>query len=620
MSAYSFLMAFVAVIIGIDAPPQSRTTHQAAQAGDLAALRAITEKAPAQVNAKDENGRSPLHWAARGTNIELLAYLVEKGAKVNALDNNGTAPLHSLSARGNVDGIRLLLAKGADIHIQTAEKNTSLHLAAQGGQVEAVRLLVARGADLERVNAYGRSPLVFAARERGGRAVVEALLDLGAKIDAVDKSGDTALALAAWRGSADVVTLLLERNASVPIDGARGLQLLRSAVSKALPELFSRMVQRGSDLDVEQDGRTLLHAAAEGGSVPIVEILLSRGLDINRKDANGWTPLHFAVDAERTGVVDLLLAKGANKDTRTAIGQSAYNVAEDDDDRDMMTFLTTKDFDRSPARFPELRGAYLGQKPPGRQSEVFAPGLVSGRHALHGNVVFSPDGKEAFWSLMGGQAVVSRLVDGRWTYPRRASYGGTALEDVPCYGHGGTRLYDMAWRALPDGRNTGKENIWVWDKGPNGWTNPRPLDAVINDLPQHWQFSVDREGNVYFSASIRGSLGEDIYVSRVAGGRNQKPENLGPAVNTLEEEGFPHVSPDGSYLLFGRSQDIYVSFRGKDGRWGDAAPLGPEVNTPGIELLPVVSPDGKYLFYFGEGGVRWVDAAVIQDTRRKATK
>jgi hypothetical protein len=35
-----------------------------------------------------------------------------------------------------------------------------------------------------------------------------------------------------------------------------------------------------------------------------------------------------------------------------------------------------------------------------------------------------------------------------------------------------------------------------------------------------------------------------------------------------------------------------------------------------MELLPTVSPDGKYLFYFGQGGVRWVDASVIQDARR----
>ena len=592
----------------------------AATSGDLAKVRELVEKDPACVNVRGTDGRTPLHWAARGVHLEVLRFLVDRGADVNALDNNGTAPLHSVASRGNVEGIRILLAKGADIHMATADRNTLLHLAAQAGRVEAVRLLVARGADIERANGYGRTPLVLAVRERGGPAVVEALLDLGAKVDAADTYGDTALGLAAWRGTADVVSLLLKRNASVPIDGAQGQQWLRWAVSKAVPELFSRMVQEGADLSIEQGGRTLLHAAAEGGSAPIVEVLLSKRLDINRKDANGWTPLHFAVDAGRTEVVDLLLAKGADKHARTSIGQSAYNVAEDDDDRTMMTFLAARGFDRGPAQFPELRGAYLGQKTPGKTSEVFAPGLVSGRHQLHGNVVFSPDGKEALWSRMGGRAIISRLVDGRWTYPRTATFGGVALEDVPSYHPDGTRLYDMAWRPFPGGRDTQKENIWVWDKGPDGWTNPRPLDAAVNDLPQHWQFSVDRAGHVYFSTSIRGSSGGDIYVSRFVDGRYAKPENLGPAVNSSAEDEFPRVSPDGSYLLFGRNEDIYVSFRQKDGRWGEAKPLGAAVNTAGMELLPVVSPDGRYLFYFGTGGVRWVDAAVINDVRRMETK
>ena len=66
--------------------------------------------------------------------------------------------------------------------------------------------------------------------------------------------------------------------------------------------------------------------------------------------------------------------------------------------------------------------------------------------------------------------------------------------------------------------------------------------------------------------------------------------------------------------------DIYVSFRGKDGRWGDAVRLGPEVNTPGMEILPIVTPDGKYLFFSRNQQSYWIDAAVIEDLRPKDTK
>jgi len=618
---------FIAGLI-LSASLSASEIHEAVRTGDLRKVRALVEKDAGLINVKDENGRTPLHWATRGTDNEVLTYLIEKGADLNALDSNGTAPLHSLASRGNADGIRILLAKGADIEIKSSNKSTPLHFAVLGKRVEIIRLLVERKADLESRDEQGRTPLVVAAREMAGPDVVRALLDLGANIDSVDRFGDTALSLATWRGSADVVSLLLERNVSLPLNNPKGRQILESAASTGLADLFTKMAEKGADLNLEiGDGRTLLHAAAEGGSVPILEILLGKGLDINQRDAYGWVPLHFVADMGRTAAMELLLSRGADAKVRTAIGQSAFNLAEDNEDKDTMKFLVAKGCDQSPARFPELAGEYLGQKKPGKTAEVFAPGIVSGRFGLHSNVVFSPDGKEAFWSMMipprtvgygGGRTVVSRLVDGRWTYPREAVFTGMKLEDVPFFHSGGILLFDMARRPFPGGQNTGKENIWVWEKRGGEWTDPRPLEASVNDLPHHWQFSVDREGCVYFSTNIPGSLGgSDIYVSRLVDGRYQKPENLGAAVNTQAGEGFPFIAPDGRYLLFGRNMDIYVSFREEDGKWGEAKRLGPEVNTSGMEILPIVSPDGQDLFFSRNQQSYWIDAAVIEDAKPK---
>ena len=627
----TFATTLLVVGLAVAASIHAAEIHEAVRAGDPARVRAVIEKDPGQINIKDENGRTPLHWAARGANNEVLAYLVEKGADLNVLDNSGTAPLHSLASRGNADGVRIVLAKGADINIKASNKSAPLHFAALGRRVEVLRLLVERKADLESRDEQGRTPLVVAAREMAGPDVVRTLLDLGARIDSTDRFGDTALSLAAWRGSADVVSLLLERNSPLPISTGKGRQILEFAVSTGLADLFSRMAEKGADLNLEiGNSATLLHAAAEGGSVRILEILLGKGLDINRRDDNGWTPLHFAADMGRAPAIELLMSRGADAKARTVMGQSAYNLAEDNDDKDTMTFLAARGIDRSPASFPELRGEYLGQKRPGKTPEVFAPGIVSGRFGLHGNVVFSPDRKEALWSMMiplrtvgysAGRTVVSRLVDGRWTYPRKAVFTGIELDDVPFFHPGGTLLFDMARRPFPGGRDTGKENIWVWEKRAGEWTSPRPLDAIVNDLPHHWQFSVDREGSVYFSTNIPGSLGGgDIYVSRLVDGRHQKPENVGAPINTPAAEGFPFIAPDGRYLLFGRDMDIYVSFRQKDGRWGEARRLGPEINTPGMELLPIVSPDGRYLFFTRSYGSYWVDAAVIDVVKPKELK
>ena len=598
-------------------PAEPAEIHEAVKAGNVAGVTALLNKAPALVNARDESGQTPLHWAARGTVAPLLALLVDRGADINAVDNGGTAPLHILASRGELAGMTALIDKGANVNIEGGDVGTPLHAAVMGRQVEALKLLAGRKANLESRNRYGRTPLVVAAREMRGAAVVGTLLDLGARIDAADKWDATALTLAAWRGSRDIVDLLLSRGAAVPSGGSNGREVLENAVSTGLVTLFQRIVQNGADLGIDVGlGRTLLHSAAEGGAVPIIAALVDRRFDVNRPDVYGWTPLHFAADMGRADAVTFLLDRGAALNARTAMGQTPFNLAQDNGDTEMAALLAARGADKVPPRFPVLRGPYMGQKPPGTTPEIFAPGIVSARYGMHSNVVFSPDGNEAYWSVMipargsaygTGRTLVSRHVDGRWTYPTAAVFDGVPVDDVPFLHPDGQRLYDMSDRAMPGGQAAGKENIWVWDRGPAGWANPRPLDAAVNRPPHHWQFSVDRAGTVYYSTTWGGARG--LFASRLVDGRYTEPEYLaaiGP------DASFPYVAPDGRYLLFVRGlQDLHVSFRGADGRWGKPVSLGPELSG----MLPIVSPDGKYLFLGRGQRTHWVDASVIERLR-----
>ncbi len=313
----------------------------------------------------------------------------------------------------------------------------------------------------------------------------------------------------------------------------------------------------------------------------------------------------------------VLIGKGADLNARTLMGQSALNLAQDNGDKPMVELLAARGADPSAARFPILRGPYLGQKPPGRTPEVFAAGIVSAHHSPHSNVVFSPDGTEAFWSVMvpprttgygKGRTLVSHLVNGQWTYPQAAVFDGTALDDVPFFHPDGQRLYDMALRPVPGATDGTRERIWVWQKAGSSWTRPRPLDEAVNRLPQHWQFSVDRAGTIYFSSRWAGASG--LFASRLVNGAYAEPAPLESVLGP--DAGFPFVAPDGSYLLFVRGMgDVQVSFREANGQWGPPVSLGADYRG----LLPMVSPDGKYLFLNRGAATYWADASVIEERR-----
>ena len=124
-------------------------------------------------------------------------------------------------------------------------------------------------------------------------------------------------------------------------------------------------------------------------------------------------------------------------------------------------------------------------------------------------------------------------------------------------------------------------------------------------------------------------------------------ERLSDTINSGHFEGNPFVASDERFLLFKSSRpggygstDLYVSFRQADDSWGEPINLGPEVNSPENELEPRLSPDGKYLFFTsfrkhdpaefseipyarlmalyrspqnGYGTLYWVDASIIED-------
>jgi ankyrin repeat protein len=605
--------------------------HEAARAGDLHRVHELLAADPSLATVADERDCRPIHFAADGGHLPVLELLAEAGADLEVLDVDGDTPLHWAAYARHAAAVRWLAARGVALDPLNLRHETPLHSAVRRPGNPAIAALVEAGADLEIADEYGRTPLIWVARETNDVATVRLLIAHGADVDAQDRFGDTALCLAAWRGFRVLVNVLMDAGADIHADDELGGQLMTYALNKGLDRPYLALKAAGRAPDVSgPDSRLMLHAAAVGGSRVIVADLIAAGLPVDTADDYGWTPLHHAADKGRGPVAAVLLDSGADADRRTHSGFSPLNLAERCGSAAVVEALDVVDADAGPRRFPDLDGPFLGQGPPPATAELFAPDIVSTPLGGHSSLSFSPDGREAYWSVhvdrpdsgyTHGTVHVSRLEDGRWTAPRRAGFATEIDDDVPCVSPDGDRLFFMSRRALePGGPAGGAERIWVCKRVDDGWGEPRPLPPVVNSMRQHWQFSVDAAGDLYFASRRGGPETRGIYVARLVGGSYVEPEFLGFAGEA------PCVAPDGSYLLTSEWGDHgpanYVRFRREDGSWSERMNMTEASGGEVQGMCARVSPDGAAIFFLTHHGdanvIKWMDAGFLADMRREA--
>jgi len=119
----------------------SRTLHEAAESGDVVALRRLVASG-ADVNEPDLNGERPLHRAAGYGSVAAVRTLVELGAGKNVKDFRGATPLHYAAHKGQADAAKLLVELGADKEARSDDGATPLHYAAGQGKVAAILVLM----------------------------------------------------------------------------------------------------------------------------------------------------------------------------------------------------------------------------------------------------------------------------------------------------------------------------------------------------------------------------------------------------------------------------------------------------------------------------------------------
>lgn len=115
--------------------------HMAAQCGSPADIASLLSKG-ADINARNQHGSTPLHWAAsQCADPATIAALIEAGADIEARDVDGDTPLHHAATVGTPDNITALINAGADINARNVDGKTPLDAANQRTDNTAARIL-----------------------------------------------------------------------------------------------------------------------------------------------------------------------------------------------------------------------------------------------------------------------------------------------------------------------------------------------------------------------------------------------------------------------------------------------------------------------------------------------
>jgi uncharacterized protein len=192
--------------------------HAAAWRGDVAAIDRLARANKAALEARDGNGRTPLHAATFAKQRDAVRALIRAGANHAALDHDRYDAVTIAAVADDEDTLRVLLAEGASAKLITSRYDgTALIAAAHLGHHGIVRQLIAADAPLDHVNNLHWTAAIEAVvlGDGGARhqATLKALIDAGANTKLADRDGRTPLALARARGySAMVRYLELARN------------------------------------------------------------------------------------------------------------------------------------------------------------------------------------------------------------------------------------------------------------------------------------------------------------------------------------------------------------------------------------------------------------------------
>ncbi len=261
----------------------------------------------------------------------------------------------------------------------------------------------------------------------------------------------------------------------------------------------------------------------------------------------------------------------------------------------------------------------------------FQPRIVARPDTEESMMTLSPDASEIFWGVSREWFPLSRVSE-IWTARRRghswrakrADFSTGFSDGDPFVSHDGKQIFFVSVR--PVGRPRKDFDIYVVDQTASGFGAARNLGGAVNSPEDELYPSMAAYGTLYF-ASDRSGTWKTYRARRAADGTYPNAELLPATVNAEGSWNFnPFISADGTTLIFTSQRrggagkgDIWVAKMEPSGGFGPARNLGPRINSAEDEFHATLSPDGRALFFVRRTGdpdasadLYWISTAALR--------
>jgi uncharacterized protein len=305
------LIVPAAAIVTLGAADVDVRLIEAVKSSDATAVSSLLKQG-VNVNVRQGDGATALHWAAYRNDLQTADLLILAGAAVDATNDLGVTPLWVAATTDSTPMIAKLLQAHGNPNIAPTTGGTPLMIASRHNNVAVVKSLLAHGADANaKEDAQEQTALMWAVAQRHPE-VVTVLLEAGADVHARTKSSRRSVLLCCQSYIGDPAgAALIEQGGFTPLlFAARHGDVASARVLLAAGAKIN---------DTAAVGTTALVVAAQRGHRAVAAFLLENGADPNAAGA-GYAALHWAALRSDTELVKTLLTHGANPNARLMRG------------------------------------------------------------------------------------------------------------------------------------------------------------------------------------------------------------------------------------------------------------------------------------------------------------